>query len=101
MSGSNKVLIFSDVSLFLGLYSNSGYTNWFWENGTMVTESNNDYPRSDLSICEQMSVPLTYYDGINLLPKLCDQEAYFACEVECKTILNINYNAKQMAIKGV
>ena len=29
-----------------------------------------------------MSLPLTYDDGTNLLPKRCDQdEAYFACEL--------------------
>ena len=78
--------IFSDVSLFLGARSRIGQTNWFWENGTMVNDER--YPPSDQSICQQMSVPLTYDDGINLMPKRCDQdEAYFACEVKCKAIL--------------
>ena len=33
-----------------------------------------------------MSLPLTYDDGINLLPKRCeDDEAHFACEVPRKS----------------
>ena len=37
-----------------------------------------------------MSTPLTYDDGINLLPKRCDQhEAYFACTVPCK-LMGVN-----------
>jgi len=77
--------MFSEISLFFGASSNVGQTNWFWENGSIVNEVN--YPTSDQSICEQMSVPLTYDEGINLLPKPCDEKAYFACEVECKTML--------------
>ena len=46
------------------------------------------YPPSDQSACQQMSLPLTYDDGINLLPKRCDQdEAYFACDVEGKAMI--------------
>ena len=42
------------------------------------------YPLSDQSVCQQMSLALTYDDGINLLPKRCDQdEAYFGCGVHC------------------
>ena len=45
---------------------------------------NSNYPTSNSSVCQQMSLPLTYDDGINLLPKHCDDdEAYFACEVQC------------------
>ena len=82
----------SDISLFLGAQSRVGQTNWFWENGTKVNDER--YPPSEESVCEQMSVPLTYDDGINLMPKRCDQdEAYFACEVECKAILYFQYIA--------
>ena len=49
----------------------------------MVDDSR--YPSSNQSICQQMTMPLTYDDGINLLPKPCDQdEAYFTCDVSCK-----------------
>ena len=35
--------------------------------------------------CIQMSMPLTYDDGINQPSKRCDQdEAYYACDVPCK-----------------
>ena len=43
------------------------------------------YPPSNQSVCQQMSLPLTYDDGNNLLPKRCNQEkAYFACDLPCK-----------------
>ena len=51
----------------------------------MVDSSN--YSPSDSSVCQQMSLPLTYDNGINLLPKRCDDdEAYFACEVPCEIL---------------
>ena len=63
--------------MFIGARSNVDQINWFWENGTMVDDSR--YPPSNQFVCQQMSLPLTYNDGINLLPKRCDQdEAYFA-----------------------
>ena len=74
---------FLDISVFLGARSNVGQTNWFSENGTMVDDSR--YPSSNQSICQQMTMPLTYDDGINLLPKPCNQdEAYFTCDISCK-----------------
>ena len=49
----------------------------------MVDDSN--YPTSDSSVCQQMSLPLTYDDGINLLPKDCENdEAHYVCEIPCK-----------------
>ena len=43
------------------------------------------YTPSNRSVCQQMSLPLTYDDGISLLPKRCDQdESYFACDIPCK-----------------
>jgi len=71
--------------MFLGAHSNISQTNWYWENGTMVNNAN--YPTPDPSICQLMSLPITYDDGINLLPKRCDEESYFACEIPRKNIL--------------
>ena len=52
----------------------------------MVNDSR--YRPSNQSVCQQMSLPLTYDDGINLLPQRCDQdEAYFACHVDSKRML--------------
>ena len=46
------------------------------------------YPPSNQTVCQQMSLPLTYDDGINLLPKHCDQdEAYYACDIPCKLLV--------------
>ena len=78
-----RYVLYSDISVFTGARSNKKKTSWFWENGTMVNDSN--YPTSNLSVCQQMSLPLTYDDGINLFPKDCENdEAYFVCEVQCK-----------------
>ena len=72
--------------MFIGARSNVGQTNWFWENGTIVDDER--YPPSDQSVCQQISLVLTYDDGINLLPRSCDQdEAYFACESPSKLAL--------------
>ena len=72
-----------DISVFTGARSDVGQTNWCWESGTIVEDSN--YKPSNSSVCQQMSLPLTYDDGINLLPKDCENdEAYFVCEVQCK-----------------
>jgi len=62
------------------------HTNWFWFNGMLVDDTN--YPRSEQSVCEQMSIPLTYDDGISLLPKRCDREAYYACDIPRKYTVN-------------
>ena len=72
-----------DISVFSGARSDVNQSNWFWENRTMVDDSN--YPTSDPSVCQQMSLPLTYDDGINLLPKDCENdEAHYVCEIPCK-----------------
>jgi len=75
-----------DISLLFGAQSNFGKGEWFWENETEIEDSN--YPPSNTSVCQQMSLSLTYDDGIKLLPKRCfNEEAYFACEVERKLSL--------------
>ena len=58
-----------------------GLTDWFWNDGKMI--SNNNYPAPDTGMCQQMSWPLTYDDGINLHAKRCDEEAYFMCQIKC------------------
>ena len=47
----------------------------------MVAETNN-FPPPDTSVCEQMTWPLTYDDGINLRAKDCSEEAHFVCRVD-------------------
>ena len=70
-----------DISVFIGARSNLGATTWVWNNGTTVVEST--YGTTPLNVCQQMSVPLTYENGINMLPKNCDSdEAYFICETK-------------------
>ena len=66
----------------MGARSEVGQSNWTSENGTNGLYLN--YPASDSTICQQMAFPLTYDDGINLLPKRCDQKEYFGCEVQRK-----------------
>ena len=38
--------------------------DWFWNNNTIATDMN--YPTANASVCQQMTWPLTYRDGINL-----------------------------------
>ena len=74
-----KCLSVLDYSVFVGARSDINETRWVLTNGALV-----DYPPSNRSICQQMSWPLTYDDGKNLLPKHCEQdEAYFACVQQC------------------
>jgi len=79
----------ADISLFIGARSDKNRINWFWENGTMITNYSN-FPLSNASLCEEMSFPFSYNDGINLLRKRCTQDkAYFACDIPCKSCLTI------------
>ena len=67
-----------------------GEIDWFWDNGTMVGDRS--YSVSNTSRCEQMTWPLTYDDGINLLSKDCNSiTAYFACLQQCKR-LHLSYH---------
>ena len=72
----------SDVSVFVGARSEESESKWYWRNGTVIVDQS--YPISDQSVCQQMSWPLTYEDGINLRGKRCQDEAYFLCQIECK-----------------
>ena len=57
-----------------------GQSNWFWKNGTMITDPT--YPQSKTSVCEQMTWPLTYDDGINLKGEFCGKgKAYYICQL--------------------
>ena len=48
-------------------------------------ENDLKYTPSNQSVCQQISLSLTYDDGNSLLPKRCDQdESYFACDIPCK-----------------
>ena len=62
-------------------------SDWFWNNKTMASDMN--YPTANASVCQQMTWPLTYRDGINLREKTCDIEAYFMCQVACKFLFVI------------
>ena len=90
-------VFYTDISIFFGRRP----LREAIENDTNCTEANktsqvNSLLNNETTIncttdaaqnppCVLMSFPLTYDDGINLLPKRCDQdEAYFACNVPCK-----------------
>ena len=47
----------------------------------MVADTSN-FPPSDIFVCQQMTWPLTYDDGINLRAKDCSEEAHFVCRVD-------------------
>ena len=61
-----------------------GQYDWFWEDGTRITDP--DYSTTNVSVCQQMSWPLTYDDGINLHAKDCETGvSNYICKVEGDT----------------
>ena len=43
------------------------------------------FPTSNKSVCQEMTWPLTYDDGINLRPKACESGmSHYVCEIKCK-----------------
>ena len=72
----------SDISVFTGARSDVNQSDWFWDNDNTMITADDNYPPSDTSVCEQMTWPLTYDDGINLHPKLCSDEAYYICQIK-------------------
>ena len=72
--------------MFIGARSDDGQLHWTWNNGTMVAGASN-FPSSNTSVCEQMTWPLTYDDGINLRAKDCSEEDNYVCRVDGNTSL--------------
>ena len=81
-------IFISDISLFTGAQSGLGQSGWFWNNGTRIIDQ--AYPASNLNLCQQMSWPLTYRDGINLRGKSCEDSAYFMCQIKCEFFINFS-----------
>ena len=46
--------------------------------------NNSNFQPSNKTVCQQMTWPFTYTDGINLRPKKCEEKSYFACLLQCK-----------------
>ena len=69
-----------DISVFIGARSHYGQLHWTWNNGTMVADARN-FPPPDTSVCQEMTWPLTYDDGINLRAEDCAEEAHYVCRV--------------------
>ena len=85
----------SDISIFSGVRSDHNQPDWFLNNGTKITfPLDIFYPTANASLCQQITWPLIYDDGINLLPKRCDEEAYFMCQILCKTCDSNKIHAK-------
>ena len=65
-----------------------GQSDWFWDDGTRINGL--DYFTTNVSVCQQMSWPLTYDDGINLLDKNCETGiSHYICKVEDDTVFNM------------
>ena len=60
-------------------------SDWLWNNGSIINTS--DFPQSNSSVCQEMTWPLTYDDGINLHPKQCGTESHYICQYKCKYFL--------------
>ena len=74
---------FLDISVFVGARSDVGQSKWMWN--SEATIKNSDFPLADSSICQDMSWPLTYDDGINLRPQPCGNgRSYYVCQHKCK-----------------
>ena len=72
--------------MFIGAQSNVNETDWVWINGSNL--NNPKYPRSDESLCQQMTWPLTYDNGINLRPKDCGSgESYYVCKGTVNSVI--------------
>ena len=71
-----------DISVFVGGRSQIDENVWKNSDGSKI--ENKKYPPGDKSICQQMTWPLTYNDGVNLRSMKCNQEAYFICQTKCK-----------------
>ena len=55
-----------------------------------------DYTVTAANACRQMSLPLTYDNGINLFRKNCETEtAYFMCEVKGEKFFITYFNYQQ------
>ena len=70
--------------MFTEARSDVNQSNWFRDGETMIASDSN-YTLSNTSICQQMTWPLTYDDGINLHPKLCSDEAFYICQIKRKS----------------
>ena len=79
-----------DISVAVGARSDVGESDWFWKNGTMINDTG--FPTSDPSVCQQMTWPLTYRDGVNLRPKPCNKHSFFLCQVKCKYFMSYSNN---------
>ena len=66
----------------MGGRSALGQSDWLWNNGTIINDT--EFGSSITESCQQMSWPLTYDDDINLRGKVCEEEAYFMCQVKCE-----------------
>ena len=71
-----------DISLFVGGRSQINENVWKNSDGSKI--ENKKYPPGDELICQQMTWPLTYNDGVNLRSMKCNQKAYFICQTKCK-----------------
>ena len=87
-----------DVSIFIGAKSSIGQSSWFWNNGTIINNPN--FPSPSSSVCQVMTWPLTYTDGINLLPKNCQSgKSYYVAKLKCKYQFNLfNFNLLMFSV---
>jgi len=76
-------IVILDISIFVGARSEMNSRNWFWGDSDLVLGQ--DYSLSKFDQCEQMSLPLTYFDRINLKAKDCvNSQAFAVCHSLCK-----------------
>jgi len=75
-----------DISVHLGARSIEGTKYWVTSEQNAILHPNIKLSRPD--ICEQLYLPLTYDDGINVRQTTCtNMEAHVACAVRCEYVL--------------
>ena len=82
--------------MFVGGSSALGEDVWKNNNGSTIVNEN--YPPGNQSVCQQMTWPLTYSDGVNLRPKQCVHKAFFLCQTKCESKKEIKTKIKQLPI---
>ena len=74
-----------DMPVFLGVRSFENSRLWVSSDQNVLLHPSIGFSME--GVCEQMSVPLSYDDGINLRPRKCSNvEAYVACAIRCEYV---------------
>ncbi|CAK8679940.1 unnamed protein product [Clavelina lepadiformis] len=70
-----------DINVFIGARSDVGESNWFWNDGSLVTDPS--FPSSNSSVCQQMAYHYSDNKTWELSPHSCGlTKAYYICQIK-------------------